>query len=255
MLPAERLETIKEYLREKKFARIGVLEKQLDVSRATVRRSFLQLERENFLRMVRGGAVLASGEGNAYEQPYSQKRDSNQEEKRRIARRAAEIVRDDFSVFLDASTTVAEITDFLADKKNLMIATNDLLIASKLKDCPNMTVTVLGGVLRRNYYTLTGLFTETLLAGMNFDCALLGMDAVSEKGGFMLTNTEEVQIKRIVAQAAGKLVVLCDHTKFDKSSFINVCGFPDVDMVITGRELDPQVYERYRESGPEIVLV
>ncbi len=254
MLAAERLEAIKEYMRENKFARIGKLEKRLGVSRATIRRCFLQLERDNFLRTVRGGAVLA-GEGIAFEQPYSQKRDSNKEEKRRIAKRAAEYVHDNFSVFLDASTTVAEITDFLADKKNLMVATNDVHIASKLKDSANMTVTVIGGVLRRGYFTLTGMFTESLLRGMNFDCAFLGIDAVSEKGGFMLTNTEEVQIKRVVAGSSGKVVVLCDHAKFDKSSFLNVCGFPDVDAVITGDELDREVRDRYRDLGPEFIYV
>lgn len=254
MLQAERLEAIKAFVLENKFAKTDKLEKMLDVSRATVRRCLLQLESDGFLRMIRGGAVLA-GRGSAYEQPYNLKRDTNQEEKRRIAKKAAELVGDDFSIFLDASTTVAEMAPFLGDKKNLMVATNDVLIAASLKDCENMIVTVIGGTLRRNFYTLTGLFAETLLRETSFDCAFIGVDAISEKGGFMLTNTEEVQIKRLVAQSAGKLVALSDHAKFDKSSFINVCGFQEVDIVITGRELDPKVHRRYQDLGPEIIMV
>lgn len=253
MLQAERLEAIKTYMLENKFAKTDRLEQILDTSRATVRRCLLQLESEGFLRMIRGGAVL-SGQGSAYEQPYNLKRDTNQEEKKRIAKKAVELIGDNFSVFLDTSTTVAEMIPFLGEQKNLMVATNDVLIAASLKDNTNMAVTVIGGTLRCHYYSLTGLFAEMLLKEMSFDCAFLGIDAISEKGGFMLTNTEEVPIKRLVAQSAGKLVVLCDHSKFDKSSFVNVCDFQGVDIIITGRELESTVHQRYRDLGPEIIL-
>ncbi len=136
-----------------------------------------------------------------------------------------------------------------------MVATNDLLIASALTYAQDVTVCVIGGTLRKHYFTTTGLFAESILKDVYIDTAFMGIDAVNIKGGLTLTNVEEVQVKKMVINAASKVIVLCDHTKFEQTSFLNVCKFEDVYLLITGKELSDELYSKYVEAGLKIIRV
>lgn len=254
MLQIERLEKIKDYLVKNEFADIKKLSELLNVSTATVRRALKQLESEKIVDLTRGGATLAK-KGSMYEYPYMIKRQMNAEEKRRIARQAVNYISKNESVFLDSSTTVYEMTRYVSGLKDITVATNDVLIASALTNAEGINVSVIGGSLRKHYYTLTGYFAEVIMKDLCFDYAFLGIDTISLKGGLMITNIEEVQIKRKIVEASNKVVVLCDHSKYEQESFLNVCGFEDIDIIITGKELDQAIYKKYEEAGINIVLV
>jgi DeoR/GlpR family transcriptional regulator of sugar metabolism len=254
MLQIERLEKIKEYLVKNEYADILKLSEILDVSTATVRRALKQLHNDKIVDLTRGGAALAK-KGNLYEHPYLVKRQMHAEEKRRIANEAVRHIDKNESVFLDSSSTVYEMTRYLMGFQNITVATNDVLIAGALTNAEDITVSVVGGSLRKHYYTLTGYFSEMIMKDLCFDHAFLGIDTISLKGGLMITNIEEVQIKRKVVQAANEVIVLCDHSKFEQESFLNVCGFDDIDMIITGKELDEAIYKKYVDAGVHIVLV
>jgi DeoR/GlpR family transcriptional regulator of sugar metabolism len=254
MLQLERLERIREYLVENEYADINRLKDILEVSGATVRRCLKRMEVEGTVILSRGGATL-SKKGNIYEYPYQVKQQMNAEEKRRIAFEAVKHVHRNESIFLDSSTTVFEMTKFLVNFSNITVATNDIYIAQNLNNAENLAVTVIGGTLRRHYYTLTGYFAETALKGLCFDRAFLGIDALSLKSGFMITNIEEVQVKSKVISCSKEVVVLCDHSKFNQESFLNICGFKDIDMIITGAELDKEIAKNYSDEGVNLILI
>jgi DeoR family transcriptional regulator, fructose operon transcriptional repressor len=254
MLPIERLERIKEYIATNEFADINDLAQMLEVSTATVRRSLKQLENDRVVNLTRGGATLAK-KGAVYEHPYMVKRHLNADEKRRIAQEASRRVGKNQSFFLDSSSTVFEMTSFVSGGSPMVVATNDVLIAAELTNSENLSVSVIGGTLRKGYYTLTGYFAEMAFRDVSFDYAFLGIDTISLRGGLMITNSEEVQIKRKVADSSNRVVVLCDHSKFEQESFLHVCGFDRVDEVITGRELDDEVYRRYLDNGVNLTRV
>ena len=71
----------------------------------------------------------------------------------------------------------------------------------------------------------------------------------------MITNAEEMGIKRAAFQNSSKRIMLCDHSKFDRDAFVNLWDFEQVDMVITGRELEDERYDFYTELGLKIVRV
>ncbi len=254
MLPLERLERIKEHLAKNEFASINSLAEMLEVSTATVRRSLKQLENERLVSLTRGGAALAK-KGSLAEHPYMLKRHINVDEKRRIAREAMSHLKRNQSIFLDSSTTVFEMTRFVSNLPDIVIATNDVLIAAELSGAEIGTVSVIGGALRRGYYTLTGHFAEIAIRDVALDCTFLGIDSISLEGGLMITNEEEVQIKRKVVEASSEVIVLCDHSKFEQQSFLRVCGFKEVDRIITGRELNDEIYQKYIENDINLVRV
>ena len=171
------------------------------------------------------------------------------------AKEAVQYINKNESIFLDSGSTVFEMTRFLEAFDHITVATNDLYIAQNLTNAESVEVTVIGGSLRKHYYTLTGFFAGLVLENLRFDHAFLGIDTISQKGGLMITNIEEVELKRKVKERANNTIILCDHSKFEQESFLKVCNLEDVDVIITGKELDRDVYKRYVDAGVNIVVV
>lgn len=254
MLNAERIDQLRNHFIANKYASISELAGKFNISTATVRRCLRQLENEQFIESVHGGAVIASS-GNLLERPYSIKRKQNSDEKSRIAVEACKYVKSNSSIFLDSSTTVMEMIPHLRDVNNIIVATNDIQIASALNESNNLTVTVIGGTLRKGYYTLCGYFAEMMFSQFQVDCAFMGIDTINARGNLMITNSDEIGVKRLVNKVADNIIILCDHTKFQQNTFLTVFEPGDVDVVITGKELGEQNYNKFTDLGLNIIMV
>ena len=255
MLNAERMEIIRDYLIRNKYGSIKELAKIVNASPATIRRCFKQLEEENLVESIRGGVVLISSDETIDEQPYQIKQQQNAEEKRRIAQEACKYVTAGDCIFLDSSSTVYEMCSGLTGIPELNVCTNDVLIAGALNGADNCTVIVTGGTLRKGFYTLSGYFAYDRVQQMHVDCYFAGIDAVNQNGDFMITNIEEVDMKRYLTENSSKCIVLCDHSKFHHTSFIKLWNHTQVDAVITGRELDDEIYRKCIEMGMPLIRV
>lgn len=254
MLHDERLEKIRDYLLENKYASINELAEVVHTSPATIRRSLKELEEKKVVENIRGGAVIRGG-GNTFEHPYSIKRRRNETEKKRIATYAASLVSTNSSVYLDASSTVREMTDLLYDKKGVSVCTNDVLIAGDLSTAADLVVMVTGGVLRQGFYSLSGYFADQFVSRIQVDRAFMGIDAISATNGLMLTNVEDIGIKQKVGQMSGELIVLADHEKFRQGAFLKAWEFSEIALVITGKELSDELYDQFTDLGLNIKRV
>ncbi len=254
MLHAERLERIRDYLVANKYASIHELAEAFQTSPATIRRSIKELEQKKVVECIRGGAVLR-GSGNTFEHPYAIKRRRNETEKKRIAAYAATLISTNSSIYLDASSTVREMTESLISKQGVSVCTNDVLIAGDLSAATNLVVMVTGGVLRQGFYSLSGYFTDQFVGRMQVDYAFMGIDAISTTNGLMLTNIEDIAIKQKIGHMAGELIVLADHEKFHRSAFLKAWDFSEVALVITGSELSDDLYGQYTDLGLKIKRV
>ena len=254
MLQAERLEKIRDYLVANKYASIAELAETFQTSPATIRRSLKELEQKKVVENIRGGAVLR-GSGNTFEHPYSIKRRRNETEKKRIAAYAASLISANNSIYLDASSTVREMAEFLHSKQGVSVCTNDVLIAGDLSSASNLVVMVTGGVLRQGFYSLSGYFADQFVSRTQVDYAFMGIDAISLENGLMLTNIEEVGIKQKIGEHSGELIVLADHEKFGHMAFLKAWDFSEIALVITGAELPDEVFHEYQELGLKIKRV
>jgi DeoR/GlpR family transcriptional regulator of sugar metabolism len=253
MIQEERLQKIEAYVKQKKICYFQELCDAFQVSKATIRRDLQLLVQRNRLNMVRGGASDISV-GTSVEPPYAVKKNVNHEEKVRIAQKACSLIRSGETVILDSGSTILEIAGQIESMSEITVATNDLLVAGRLAGAGDVNLTVIGGGVRKGYYTTLGYFAQYALEHINADKAFIGVDAISISKGCMITNTEEVSVKKLIMKAAREKIVVCDHSKFESIAFINLCAVSDVDMIITGREIDPDILEEFRNAGINIVL-
>ncbi|MEA4812460.1 MAG: hypothetical protein VB108_07825 [Anaerolineaceae bacterium] len=177
------------------------------------------------------------------------------DEKRRIAAAALSLIHETETILLDSGTTVYELSKLLLNTKNIYIATNDLKTAMLLTQNLDSELTVFGGALRKQHYSLNGYFTESIIKQIHADKVFLGVDAVDLDIGYMNFSVEEVQSKKLMIQASSQVIVLCDHSKFEKIAFINTCRFDEVDLVITGKEIKKEILKRLEEMKVNVMIV
>ena len=223
-------------------------------SRSTVIRDINNLNDRNMIKKVRGGAIMLS-DGKVEELPFSQRQDLFLEEKQRIVRKARQYIFPNETILLNGGTTVYELAKLLKDIDPLYVATNDLMSATILSEYKNVDLIVLGGALRKKYMSLNGFFTEYMLSHIHADKVIMGIDAIDMKMGLMNFSVDEINTNKKMIESSNTVIVVCDHSKFEKVAFVNFCNFDSVDILITGKESDPEKVAQLKAIGIEVVLV
>ena len=254
MIKEQRINIIMDEINRKGYLSMEDIAKKINVSVSTIRRDIKELETKVALERVRGGAVK-NRVATSYEPPFAERLDLFNEEKQRIAKAAHDMVQENETLFLDSGTTVLELAKLLNDVGQLYAATNDLMIATALSAYNNVDLMVLGGKVRKKHHSITGYFAESMLSQIHADKAFIGADGIDFNIGVMNFSTEEVQVKQMMMQASQQVIVLCDHSKFDRIAFVNVCAFKDIDLLITGKEADPAYLQKLSKLRVKCITV
>ena len=254
MLAEQRLAYILNEVKQNNFCTIQQLAQGARVSPATIRRDLQTLASQDRVRLTRGGAMDKMA--NTAEEPeYAVKSMLNLEEKTRIAAEACRLIHPGETILLDTGTTVYQMIQGLRQIENITIVTNDVRIAAELAMYPEISLCMLGGQVRKNYYTTTGLWTQQALESLHVDKCFLSCDAVHLLSGCSITNVEEIAGKLSMMKASNECVLLADHSKFQSIAFMRLCDLTRFQSVITGSELDRRIAQEYLDAGIRLRLV
>jgi DeoR/GlpR family transcriptional regulator of sugar metabolism len=226
----------------------------LEISEATARRLFSQLEREGKIIRVHGGVQLSPPMG--YDYSYRLSSHHRSREKSLIGRAAAELVEDGDRIFLDSGTTVLQLAEALSLKiqtgtvRNLVVLTNSLShIESLARWCK---VILIGGEIRVERRDVCGTLAEKNLSLFHVDKAFFGADAVSPTRGLMTTDERTSRMNEIVLKSASRAFVLADSEKFDRTSFVSYAALEEVETIYTDSGLRGERLELFRQAGARI---
>lgn len=254
MLQAERQDEILQLVDQEEIITIDKLVTHLQVSKATIRRDIDVLAAHQKLIKTRGG-VLSMKRSTDAEPSLRQRSVTNIEEKRRISRKAHELIAPGDHVIFDSGTTVLELVKLLDDQKIITAVTYDLLIAMELAKLHKTNLLMIGGELRKNYYSFYGYFAVNMLKFINVNKAFVSADAINPEQGLMSYTTDDVEIKKLILENAKEVYLLCDHQKFESKAFIKYAPLTAVDKIITGREAPEAVQRKLRSAGIDLELV
>nr|WP_272928827.1 hypothetical protein [Leucobacter aridicollis] len=135
------------------------------------------------------------------------------EEKLRVGRAAAAHVKDHSTILITGGTTTDAMLPHLSGIPGLTVLTNNLSVANRLVQATEISVIVLGGLLRRNELSLLGHLTISGLSEFGIDQVYTGAFGVDAEMGLTGTNLSESQTDRSLVSAASELIVLADHSK------------------------------------------
>ncbi len=233
MLSIERRQQIMDILLRDQKVYVAELAKHFAVTEETIRRDLEKLEQQNLLRRSYGGAVPT---GQTREDlSFDNRTIRNKEEKSEIALKALPLINDGDTIMTDSSTTCLTLMQHMQNKKNLTIITNSVHILSDFDKIPFQLI-FSGGVLRPHAFALVGASACATLAKYYVDLAILSCKSIDMANGIMESNEDESLVKYTMIQQARKTILLADHTKWDKTSFIKTCDITDVACIVTNRK-------------------
>jgi DeoR/GlpR family transcriptional regulator of sugar metabolism len=221
-----------------------------DVSAMTIRRDLDYLEKRGAALRIYGGAQKKAFGSEPY---YSFRVNKNREAKARIAASSVKLIGERAAVFIDCGTTAMELAKVLPNMP-LFAVTNAPNIAIELAKRENISVTVLGGQLNRDNYSISGRPSEEMLKSLNIDIAFVASSGLSVKSGFSCGNYNEKEMKAAVLQKARKRVVLMDGTKIDRNMMFTFADFSDIDALVTDKPLPPELAAAAEAAGVEVLF-
>ena len=247
---AVRQRKIREMLEVEEFLDMERLATALEASESTVRRDLAGLESEGVLKRVYGGAMAMQTKDHALD--FAWQSEHMAAEKLRIATVAASLVQENQTVILDGGSTVAAVARQLADRL-LHVITNSLPIAEVFGDSRQVEITLTGGYLYPRLRATVGPLCEQVLSSVTADVLIMGIGGVTESG-FSNSNTLIVGPELKMIQAARKLIIVADHTKFGRGSVIHLAPLSEADMVVSDTGLAPEYQDMLKAHGVEVLL-
>jgi DeoR family fructose operon transcriptional repressor len=232
---------------------VAGLAKELSVAPETVRRDLTELERRGVLRRVHGGAIAVERLG--MEPPVVDREGTAAAEKDRIARAALDELPDEGSIIIDAGTTAIRFAELLPVDRVLTVVTHSLAVATILISRPNVTLHLLGGLIRTRTYSSVGDWTRSQLADVFADVSFIGTNGVSVERGLSTPDLAEARVKRALLASSRRTVVLADHSKFGREDFAKVSPLSDVDTIVTDSGVDLELADDVERAGPRVVIV
>lgn len=245
MLARQRQSLIVQELMRAGSARVSELTHILGVSDMTIRRDLDVLARAGVVEKVHGGAVLP-GAPSSYEPGFEAKSAREQEAKEAMARVAATLVTPGTAIGLSAGTTIFTLARLLRDVAGLTIVTNSIRVASLFElpaaGAPNSAAAsvVLTGGVRTPSDALVGPVADLAIRSLHVDELFLGCHGIDAVAGLTTPNLSESETNRAFIQAARRVTVMADHTKWEVVGLSSFADLEDVDTLITDAGLAPE---------------
>ena len=247
----QRMQRILELLETRDGLGVSELADEFLISEVTVRHDLSELARQGLVARVRGG-VRPLERGHS-ELAFDVRLRLQTDEKRAIAQAAAAMVGDGEAVALDSSTTAYFLARELRGRRELVVVTNGLLIASALTDSPGITVLVTGGMLRLPAMSVVGDLAAEMVRTTRIDKGFFGARGLSLERGLMDLNPEEVRLKQELAAACERVIGIFDRTKWQRSALLSFVPAERVDAIVTDRGAPSELVQAWRRLGVEVV--
>ncbi|EXJ22565.1 Transcriptional repressor of the fructose operon, DeoR family [Alkalibacterium sp. AK22] len=227
MLTEERHRYILDLLEEKDTVSVQEITEKLNHSESTVRRDLTQLESQQKLVRVHGGAKKRRRPSE--EASMEEKTVKFSHSKDRIAQFAASLVEDNDVIYVDAGSTTFAMIPYLKDRP-VTVVTNGVPHASLLADLHIETI-LLGGKIKQRTKAIIGPLTEQSLSRMYFTKAFMGMNGISVEYGLTTPDVEEASVKERAIRQANEPYILADSSKFGEVDFVKVADVEDCVLI------------------------
>ena len=211
----QREKEILNLLTERRRIEVTELSALLGVSQVTIRKDLDQLEKMHMIKRIHGFAELSS------EDDINSRLAWHYEEKTRIAEKAAELVNDGDTVFIENGSCCALTALTIArTKKNVTIVTNSAFIADYIRREGSVQIVLLGGIYQRESQCLVGPMIRDGAMNYNVRYCMIGTDGWNERIGFTNKDQMRAQAVRDMSASAEQVVVLTESEKFQSAGTV-----------------------------------
>lgn len=218
----DRERQILELLQQREAVSMGEVCALTGASVATVRRDFDEIQKKGLAQRTHGGLKLPEKkpERNRYFNG-TEVVDDIDREKLAIAREAAAQVKPGESIFIGAGKTCNMFAAMIRQTERLTVVTTSVTAVLELAECPNISVTLLGGDVHtgRNYIETLDADINHTLRGYYFDKVFLTVEGVDLERGYTVQDKNRTGLYTQLSRMTRRLYMLLDSAKFDRRAF------------------------------------
>lgn len=250
---AQRHKYILEQLKQDGYVRVQDLSKELGVTEVTIRKDLKYLESKKMLYRTHGSAsslssIIQDRHIDVKEKMYA-------EEKTRIGKAANDLLEPNDKIIIASGTTLLYFANEINPDDNLTVITSSVKVSLSLCYNPNIEIVQLGGVMRKNSVSVIGHYAENVLNSLSCNKLFLGVDGIDLDYGLTTSNMSEARINQQMIDAAQKIIVLTDSSKFGKRGFCHICDLNKIHLIITDKNAPAHIINMIREKDIDVILV
>ena len=237
------LELLKTY--PSKSASVEKLSRELQVSKNTIRRYTLLLEKHGNIIRYHGGAILRN-DAITHKDSLSTREALNISEKEKIAKEALNHIHEQEIIFIDLGSTCKRLLEKAVQIAHITIITPYLDIKNLATTIHKTTKIIIpSGTYDFMTNGVYGVFTEDFFDTIHPHVAFIGANGISDVG-ISINNIHEVGYKRAAIRASNKSIVLADSSKFYQKGLSVIASFEEINQIITntfdeGKNFDKKI--------------
>lgn len=258
-MKTERVLQIEQYILDHEIVSIRELMDHFHISINTLRRDLSELEERGSIQKIYGGAKKAdvevnSEEPNKFLKQYSERDSINTPQKTAIAQKAAAMIRENDTIFIDTGTSTVPILNYLDDFHHLTIVTNSVYVLFSALNLSRFTVVGLPGVLKNETASLVGDQCLNMIERYNINKAFMACTTFSLENGVCNSSIEEYSIKRRVIEKSSENILLVDASKFDRSSLLTFADPEDFHYIVTDEKPSQKYIDYFSKHRIGLIL-
>jgi DeoR family glycerol-3-phosphate regulon repressor len=231
---------------------VDELVNEFGVTPQTIRTDLNELSKANKITRVHGGARLIDGRANV---EYEARRQIAAPQKVLIGKAASKIIPNNTSLFINIGTTTEAFSDALIDHKGLMIITNNINVASRLRLFKENEVIITGGVVRPSDGGIVGEAAVDFIENFKVDYAIIGTSAIDSDGSLLDFDFREVKVAQAIIKNARHVILLADSTKLARRAPVRIGHISQVDTFITDIIVDDELREVCIKAETQLIEV
>lgn len=238
----KRRKRILQILGDNNFVKVSALAKELGTSALTIRRDLDELENEESICRFHGGASLpkVSDGDNIFSSELTL-------HKYAIAKKAAQLIGDGDTIFINTSSTALAMLPFITAKHVTVITNNVKAVACEKPG--DMIIILTGGELRVPKEAMVGDFALNNLSKVTASKCFLGCNGITVEEGLTTAVLQEATVNGVMLnRAIGARYILADRTKVGRRLNFIYGALSDITCLITDTEAPQEEVDKLRKT-------
>lgn len=241
------------------FGEVGVtqLAERFAISKETIRRDLTELEKQGVLIRTHGGALSTHKKNSPLvEYAVSVRGIQRFHEKNGICRRAAQLVSNHDTIFVDNSSTCLYLAQYLPPDISLTVITNSIqfLVEASKAGLPNVRYICLGGMFKSSNMSVYGNIALQNAQEYYPHKAFISCAGIREDGLITDGSSQEADTKKLMLEHAQEVYMLADYTKFHSLGPVFLSRLKEKDTIVTDAAARKSDWETMEKMGVRIIV-
>lgn len=230
------------------------LSEKFDVSESMIRKDLQTLEKQNLLKRTYGGAIKPIRKL-INEVSYISRLHNNIELKEKVALKAYEIINDNDTVFLDASSISYCIAKLITNgEKKVTIITNMIVLSSVVECTDSIHVIYIGG----SYNPIGGatIGSHAIEDINKYHCskAFIGCAGINPQSGILSTSiSEDANTKKAIMNISKENYALLLNDRFNIDAVFNFAKISQFNSIITESTPENEILDELSKYNVNIL--